>query len=85
MGTLYNMARSARRDTVDDLYKLIKQLQQQVDAQAKKIESQAQKIEKLEQERDDLEDWAHRLVEQVTKAGLKPVPFHRTRPVEDKQ
>lgn len=64
--TWYNSRGNRRKDTVDELYRLIDLLQKRVDGQDKKLTE-------LEAENKRLDDWVRRLIQQLMEAGLTPV------------
>ena len=85
LGSLYTLNRSARRDSVDDLHRLIDRLEKRIDEQDKKIQAleaeadeRDKRILELERENRVLEDWSRRLIAQLVDAGITPVHSMRT-------
>lgn len=85
IGSLYTLARSANRDTVDDLRKLVDTQSEMIEKLEKKVASlehgadeRDKRILELERENRVLEDWVKRLVNQLIEAGITPTPSMRT-------
>lgn len=59
---------TSRKDSFEELYRIIGLLKED----QKKLE---ERVGSLEAEKDALEDWARRLVAQLQRHGIVPVPF----------
>lgn len=85
IGSLYTLARSANRDTVDDLRKLVDTQSKMIEKLEKKVsvlehgaDERDKRILELERENRLFEDWVNRLIAQLIEAGMTPVHSMRT-------
>lgn len=83
--TYSNNNRAAKRDTVEDLHRLVEKLEKRISFLENEAKERDEKIEGLEKENLTLrkrileqDDWIRRLVAQVLDAGKTPVPSMRT-------